>query len=138
MKTTDRQKMCTNCDGRIAADATECPYCSAEQQVEEASAQTPLFKNQSLQASLASLYSPPYSSKNPAQNFEEPKKSIDSFATSAKAPFPSTLNNNAPMGVNPVEAEEQQAQSNFWPLFVLAIGSNLLIIGLLQLFFSDK
>ena len=34
----------------------------------------------------------------------------------------------------PVEA----AQSSFWPIFMLSIGANLLVIGLLQLFFSDN
>ena len=34
MKPIDRQKICTNCDGRVAYDATQCPYCFAALRVD--------------------------------------------------------------------------------------------------------
>jgi hypothetical protein len=38
-------------------------------------------------------------------------------------------------------AEEQNAaeeKSSFWPLLLLSVGANLLVLGLLQFFFSDN
>src|SRR3989338_6402403 len=69
MKTADKQKMCTNCHGRIPIEAESCLYCGQEQTsppAEETSAHATLFEQKSLQDSLTSLYSPPYSSKRPS------------------------------------------------------------------------
>ncbi len=41
MKTLDRLKMCPNCDGRIAQDASQCPYCFTILQVETQKTTTP-------------------------------------------------------------------------------------------------
>ena len=35
------------------------------------------------------------------------------------------------------EQQAAEGKSGFWPLLLLSIGANLLVIGLLQLFFSD-
>ncbi len=34
MKPADRQKICPNCDGRVAYDATQCTYCFSALQVD--------------------------------------------------------------------------------------------------------
>lgn len=151
MHPKDRQKMCTNCDGRIPRDADVCPYCAAEQsQSVAASLSTPSELNhQSLQDSLTSLYSPPYSAKSsghiqPAPPFKEvpslnkPEPPKDSMAEKR------FNNSSAALGVPtiPVDSAEEQAtdgaKSSFWPILLLSIGANLLTLGLLQLFFSDN
>lgn len=52
MKPVDRQKMCPNCDGRVAYDATQCPYCFATLKVEN----SPLSSHKE---SFSALYTPP-------------------------------------------------------------------------------
>ncbi len=119
MKVKDRQKMCSNCDGRVAIDSLECPYCGTDfpEGTKQAAAQGPLFKNQTLQDSLASLYTPPYS---------QPKKNVSPEPTLVQEPE------------LPQEEETgSQEKGTFWALFALIVAGNLFTIGMLQFFFSD-
>lgn len=120
MKPADRQKMCPNCDGRVAYDATQCPYCFATLQV-EASAQGSLFKNQSFQDSLTNLYTPPYSKKAEP----EEKKTV------AKTSEPKAI-------ADVMEKEEAHDNKGFWPILLLSIAGNLFTLGVLQFFFADQ
>lgn len=138
MKPTDRQKVCSNCDGSIAFDAAVCAYCGSEQ-VESDSAQMQLFKHQALQESLTSLYSPPYSqrsSTNPAQESEPVKKKADTFKEVKSVT--AGLGAHA-MNINPSEADENEAQkqSGLLPILFLSVGSNLCVLGLIQCLFSE-
>ncbi len=114
----DRQKICSNCDGRIPVNAKECIYCGAEQPEQS---ETPLFKQQSLQESLSSLYAPIYSTRN--QSHSEQERTPPPLAATA-----STIE----------EETEEDVKSKFLPIFLLVIGTNLFTIGLLQLFFSTN
>src|ERR1700722_12469263 len=138
MNSKDRQKMCTSCDGRIPYDADACPYCASTQKSTAAPPVNQVKENhhQSLQDSLTSLYSPPYSGKKETLNthkFESPKE-----------PMAEKRFNNSGLGIPtiPVQAaDEQQAsddRTSFWPILLLSIGANLLTLGLIQLFFSDN
>lgn len=143
MKPNERQKICPGCDGRIPIESNECPYCAADLTEEATSAasasQGPLFKNQSLQASLASLYTPPYSAKTPQFSVSpEQPSSLKKPAEAYKEVSSSPRMGDPAVGINTVEEEQQEAQSHFWPLLILSAGSLLLIVGLLQLFFSDN
>jgi hypothetical protein len=126
----ERQKMCTTCDGRIPLDANLCPYCAAEQGT---SNQTYL-QHKSIQESLTSLYPPPYAAKNPEPIKTPPQETMSEKRyqhASAASPAHIPLDN----------ADEQRVseeKSSFWPLFLLSIGANLLVLGLLQFFFSDN
>lgn len=120
MKPADRQKMCPNCDGRIAYDATQCPYCFATLQVE--SAQGSLFKNQSFQDSLTNLYAPPYSAKKPET--EEKKSPVKTSEPKSMA--------------NVMEKEEVQDNKGFWPILLLSLAGNLFTLGVLQFFFAEE
>jgi hypothetical protein len=126
MKVTDRQKVCSNCDGRIALEATECPYCGTEfsQEEKKSPLQAPLFKNQTLQESLASLYTPPYSQS----------KSEYKTVLPTPAPFKEPLPPETPLEKEP----SQEQKETFWTLFALIVAGNLLTIGLLQFFFSEE
>jgi hypothetical protein len=132
MKPNDRQKMCPNCNGRVPMDAAECPYCAAEfpESSKNSSIQTPLFKNQSLQESLASLYSPPYT--NPKLDKEVPPRQAV-----FKEPASPIINNNT--GVAAIEEEQkEESKGDFWTIFALIVGGNFLTLGLLQVFFSEQ
>ncbi len=143
MKPADRQKMCSNCDGRIAHEATICPYCGSEQAdpAAERATQAPLFTNQSLQDSLTSLYTPPYSQRGPAYTVEEPvKKKAEPFReTKMEKPFQTAHSTAAAM---PLAAEEEESSSTtksaLLPILMLSLGSNLFVLGILQFFFSSN
>lgn len=145
MNPKDRKKMCTSCDGRIPYDADVCPYCTSSQKSTIAPVnQVKELHHQSLQDSLTSLYSPPYSGKMnpPAEKKEIPN--INKFE-SLKEPMAEKRFNNFNSGLGiptiPMQAAEEEHASDdrtsFWPILLLSIGANLLTLGLIQLFFSD-
>ena len=142
MKTNEKQKMCPNCEGRISLEAEVCPFCAQEQIVEKGnnSLQTPLFQNQSLQDSLTSLYTPPYSGKRPLFS-QEIKKETPTFKEN-----PMYKNVTDEKFQDPLKAisaatndhENQAEESSLWPTVLMVAGSNFLVLGLLQLFFSEN
>jgi hypothetical protein len=144
MKPVERQKICSHCDGRIAVEADTCPYCGTPlvSQEEEASS-APLFGNQSLQESLTSLYTPPYSTRNAAFMKTE-KENHNKFKTplmketSAENQFAGALG-KMPYASPSIAAPEQKIEdkNSFLPLLFVLLGANLLTVGLLQCFFSD-
>lgn len=145
----DRQKMCTNCNGRIPLDAEVCPYCASE--MKSALAQASRGKelhHQSLQESLTSLYTPPYakSFNSLSQVGQKQEASHGNKVESPKEPMlEKRFNHTSPSLGAPAIPVESAADSNtdqgkngFWPILLLSIGANLLTLGLLQLFFSDQ
>ena len=141
MKPVDKQKMCSNCDGRISHEAIVCPYCGTEQQdTSHTNAfQAPLFKNQSLQDSLTSLYTPPYTQKAPAYAVEEPvkKKAEPLRSPRVEKPIlsqPQTTTFAAPE----TEENSSAAKNSLIPILMLSFGGNLFLLGLLQFFFSSN
>lgn len=120
MKPVDRQKICSNCDGRIPMNAKECIYCGADQpeQMEVSKLRQP-----ALQDNLSSLYAPPYAAKNQNSftSYEETKKESSTMASSLSQ-----------------EEEDEPVRSGFLSIFLLVIGTNLFTIGLLQFFFSTE
>ncbi len=131
MKPSDRQKMCPNCDGRVAYDANLCPYCGTEQAPQEPDSQMPLFRNQTLQDSLTTLYTPPYAQKAQAayQQEEAPAKKKSELFREVKAP--STMHVQAQN-----ETAEQESTNPLFPILLLSLGSNFFLLGLIQFFFS--
>lgn len=115
MKPVDRQKICPNCDGRIAYDATQCTYCFAALPSDNSSSK--LFTPPPSQDNLSALYSPPYSAKA-----EEPKPVSKTSIYSEK---------------DIAENTEAADTKSFWPLLFLTLGGNLFTLGILQFFFSD-
>lgn len=150
MNPKDRQKMCTNCDGRIPYGDDVCPYCAAEQKSNVSPVnQVKDLHHQSLQDSLTSLYSPPYGGKstglmNPSIEKKE-LPNINKFE-SLKEPMAENRFNNSSSALGiptiPTQTSEEQHsgedKSSFWPILLLSIGANLLTLGLIQLFFSDN
>jgi hypothetical protein len=149
MNPADRKKMCSSCDGMIPIDAEVCPYCTADQShtMTESSYQAPLFKHQTLQESLTSLYTPPYSSKGQMSSPEEP--SVPSSKKKKETPKGPTFRNEVKMEMPAIaipamesETDEQQQEKaqggTFWAVFMMSLAAILLNLGLLQLFFSSN
>jgi hypothetical protein len=143
VKPVDRQKICSHCDGRIAIEAENCPYCGTLSSTqEEAVAPAPLFDHKSIQDSLTTLYSPPYSNKSSPimkqdkdKNKPKPfvKESHENQLNASLGKF--NYSSSAPV----IETEEKvEEKSSFTPLLLMLLGGNLLIIGLLQFFFSES
>ncbi len=152
MKTVDRQKMCAHCDGRLPLDADRCIHCGAEVKTEPASAKSSvLFANQSLQDSLASLYTPPYSVKSPhfSPATEKKKVSIEQMTapvspskTSSEAPFESVPRFSSAPTAEPTRAAPSpdgvpEVQGSLVPLVSLLVAAQIFTLGILQLLFSD-
>ncbi len=123
MKPVDRQKICPNCDGRVAYDATQCTYCFAALQVDNSAPK--IFTPPTAQETLSTLYSPPYSSK-PAS---EP---LETRAAPKTTPIYAEKDGSAI-----IDRTEVSETKSFWPLLSLVLGGNLLTLGILQFFFSD-
>jgi len=127
MKSVDRQKICPNCNGRLSLEASECPYCATEFPESVKSSSPPLIKNSSLQDSLASLYTPPYNNKTFENTNLTPKKQV--VFTEPTPPIAEGFVAND---------GEEASKNSFWALFALIAGGNLLMLGLLQFFFSEE
>lgn len=119
MKPADRQKMCSNCNGRVAVESSECPYCAHEF---PESSKNNSFKHQTLQDSLTSLYKPPYSAGKVSSSPYEAPQAPSMPASAAVAE----------------EEPKEDAKGDFWALFALIVAGNLLTLGLLQFFFSEE
>lgn len=143
MKPKDRQKICSNCDGRIAIDSEHCPYCgtlATAMPREETSEPAPLFDHQSIQDSLTSLYTPPYSNKSTPSMKQDKmrpkpitKENHDNQLSASLGKY-----NYSQSSLPVIDTEEKsEEKSSFSPLLFLLLGSNMLVIGLLQLFFSE-
>ncbi|MBY0530311.1 MAG: hypothetical protein K2P51_09045 [Rhabdochlamydiaceae bacterium] len=146
MKQKERQKLCVNCDGRIPLEAIVCPYCAAEATPQASVQEAEYRKQQSFNDSLAALYPPPYAAKNTESSRKEeyksaaPMKQADPFKDVSEKRFSSVSG----LGIPSIPAHEQEEahavdeKSSFWPLLFLSVGANLLMLGFLQLFFSDN
>lgn len=149
-----QQKMCWNCEGAVSAEALYCPYCGSDMHVHAEINQeigkgqlardpfqfsAPANPGVSQEASnLASLYKPPYSPNQRGfgvPNFKEEKASEqeDFYYPSEQVIYPKQEDTRSSNG-EPV----QKTDVGLWPLLFLSIGMNLLTVGLLLFFFSDK
>ncbi len=132
MKPTERQKICTQCDGRIPVDAAQCLYCGAD--TTRLSEPSSFSKHQALEESLTSLYKPQYNSKSspPIPNqAPEPKGYEEVKKNKPAAPIPSAI------PIIEEKKDEEGIKEAFWSIFSLSLGGLLLTISLLQLFFED-
>lgn len=137
MKPADRQKMCMNCDGRVPFEVISCPYCSADlSKVEEMdTAKSDSFsRNQAIQDSLTSLYSPPYKGKKTEQPKAAPRERIVERIVPP-------AHHGGTAAVQRAQPRDEEAakigKSILFSILGLSLGSVLFILGLLQIFFSE-
>lgn len=124
MKPSDRQKICSQCDGRIPIEAVQCLFCGAD--TTRLSEPSSTYKHQAIEDSLTALYKPPYSKANvppsaPQERYETPRQQMEAAVAQAKK-----------------EEDAVSMKQTILATVLLSLGSNLLILSLLQLFFSEK
>lgn len=143
MMDKDRQKMCSSCDGRIPLEALHCPYCATEQS--NSAFEKSYLQQKALQDSLLSFYPPPYSLKknNNANQSEQNNstvllKSIKEPALEKKFISTPAAKASFPKVEEKTEMEYHEEKNGFWPILLLSVAANLLIVGMLQLLFSDE
>ncbi len=127
MKIKDRQKICSHCEGRIAVEADSCIYCGMPL-VEEKSPQ----EESSFQEGVNSLYPPPYSAGGVHM------KSDREFTGQFKSASQSSLSGIALPTEAPVEEKSAEGSQDFLAILLTFLGSNFLILGIMQAFFSDN
>lgn len=107
MKSSEKFKLCPNCDGKAPLEVVICPFCA--QSFSEPTAKS--------KAPISASYTPPYSADRVTVSQNDTKPSNPSLA-SAKAE---------------VTIKEKSA---FLPIALLTIGCNLLILSLLLVILS--
>jgi len=145
-----QQKTCWHCDGNISTEALYCPYCGSDVGAHSLGKsfsepkETPLFPSQEgsqEKVNIASLYKPPYSPNHRGfgvPSFQEsvPPATEEFYYTQTphQTLYPQDQQEEKPQ--TPEAA--QKTEAGLWPLLFLSIGMNLLTIGLLLFFFSDR
>lgn len=129
MKERDRQKICSHCEGRIAVESDTCLYCGM-----------PLLEGKfpekgDLQDSLDSLYPPPYSNRNTA-DMKIDKEYTSPFKTAQKD---TTFGGLAlPSEASTLTEKKDKGDGGLAFVLMALLGSNLLILGIMQCFFSEE
>lgn len=142
-----QQKMCWNCEGAVSGEALYCPYCGSDMHLhaETQDLHQGLSTQDSFQFSnghsqeasnLASLYKPPYSPNQrgfgiPNFKEEKPAPQEDFYYPQEQVIYPKQEEVSS-------SEEVPKTDAGLWPLLFLSIGMNLLTVGLLLFFFSDK
>ena len=155
MKQVDRTKVCWSCEADVSYEATYCPFCgtdlltSAVESKEEPTKQDERFATQSLEESLASLYKPPYSVRNrqglgvpdereePSFKQVTPPKEDPLFQSYDSQELRETPPPSASTpAIKPQEQTEERG--GVLPLLLLSVGVNLIVLGILIVFFSKE
>lgn len=138
MYTKNKERLCWNCEGAVTRDAIFCPFCGsnvATQESPEDEEQLLAKLSQHKSQKLTSLYKPPYTpsqhsfglqysehdmfEEEPGKFFEEPKMKSSSFNSSEGTEISTSV-------------------GGVWPIFFMSLGMNLLTLGLLLFFFSER
>lgn len=80
---------------------------------------------------LSSLYPPTYTAKSEEKKPSSAFKQADLFSPDKR------MNSSGSPMIHTAEAPEQEEKGSFWSLLFLSVGSVLVLLGLLQLFFSE-
>lgn len=120
MKPKKRQKLCHNCEGEIDLDVIVCPFCAADLREEKPEQGHPSFHTAHLineRQTSHSLY---------PQSFT--KKAVEDplYEQRAETPTPQT------------EMSEDKLKNVFSATILFTLGVQLVLLGLLMLFFSHK
>lgn len=135
MQSSERRKLCWNCEGGVSYDAIFCPYCDSDLKRPKNESMESNKDNhyKSLNDSLASLYRPPYLARED-HGYGVPDEKEEEF-------FDEDLEENADYASSlqsKMMAQESDQEGRFvWALLLLLMGGNLLTLGLLILFFSE-
>ncbi len=142
MRQKEKKKACWSCDSDVSIHATYCPFCGTDlmqMQQEISEEEVPAAP----QESLASLYTPPYPSRNRVGvGIPDERKESNSFTSvqpNTQQPFYPDHHDSEE--VTKVAGESTDIQidnsSGIWPILLLCLGTNLFTLGLLLFFLSD-
>lgn len=122
----EKQRICSHCEGRISVEADTCLYCGMPLVAESTVSQV-------AQESVMSTYAPPYGQKS-----SDYMKLEGEFAPKFKSPMPREDSFSGISSTSPEAAVvTSEDKSGFIALVLALLGSNLLILGLMQGLFSD-
>jgi len=134
MQSSERTKLCWNCEGEVGYDAIFCPYCGSDIKRPKSQSMDESQENhyKSLNDSLASLYRPPYLAREDHGYGVPDEREEEVFEEEIDAHNPFAAPSD-------VEVEEKEPDGRFvWALLFLLLGSQMLTLGLLVLFFSEE
>lgn len=142
MQSQRQEKICLACEGTISAHTLFCPYCGSDVKAQEEYSSQEEKNSSSLQSlqemsNLASLYKPPYTPNQ--KGFGVPSYS-DNYREDTHSYEESSFETPSVISEQRFVDDEKKAkvEVGLWPLLFLSIGMNLLTIGLLLFFFSDR
>ncbi len=146
MNTTERNEICKNCEADVSLSATYCPFCGSDLIASSGKEEEPgdtVCANNSVQENLASLYKPPYASRNCHGLGVPDERDESDYLQTAIAekndPLFQEYEQEKLHQVQPLEeGNTEDRQGGFIPLLILSIGCQLLTLGLLLFFFSKN
>lgn len=127
MKPKKRQKLCYNCEGEIDLDVIVCPFCAADLREEKPEQQRSSYSAASSVKNLntqQSLYPPHYAPKVTEEDSPAPKEILKELLEEEPA--------------KEIEELSEEPKNLFGPIILLALGSQLILFGLMMLLFQDK
>jgi hypothetical protein len=142
MQSQRQEKICLGCEGTISAHTLFCPYCGSDVKAQEDYSSEEQKSSSSLQSlqemsNLSSLYSPPYTPNQKGfgvptytDSYRDPSSSYKELPSQEPARSIETTYAH--------EEKKEKVEVGLWPLLFLSVGMNLLTIGLLLFFFSDR
>ncbi|MCH9630180.1 MAG: hypothetical protein S4CHLAM37_01740 [Chlamydiia bacterium] len=154
-----KQKMCWNCDGNVSVEALYCPFCGSDLHSQEKAKEHAMMGSSTPSGqygqetpldtqNLSSLYKPPYSPTHSGFGVpsyqetpqEPPMEEQSDEYYYPNAPDEPVYPREQPHVNTGYEEEEEVKKTDvgIWPLLFLAIGVNLLTLGLLLFFFADQ
>ncbi len=124
-------KMCWNCDGHVSVEAQFCPFCGSNL-IEDLKS---LDDGPASEKQLSNLYNPPYSPTRSSLG-------IPSYETQEESMYEEDVDDEMDRSYQ-FEDEESferdvKSEPGVWPLLFLSLGMNLMTLGLLLFFFSDR
>ncbi|MCK4934873.1 MAG: hypothetical protein KAR79_04735 [Simkaniaceae bacterium] len=140
MNTTTKNKTCSSCDAELSIAATYCPFCGSDVLGPAKKAKSEgdsIFSDHSVQESLASLYKPPYSSRNRFGLGVPDERDEGDYSKSETQGASDALfqeYNEETLGKQETLVSKQ---GGFLSLLLLTVGAQLFILGLLLALFSS-
>ena len=120
MDKKDKKKLCSQCEGSIPYQLTQCPFCGYEQQ--DKSSSEVLSDTLDRNRGLSSLYHPPYLS----QSIGEVRKDKTEHISFPKEQESEQSN----------DKENELAKKEVIVILLLAIGGQFMLLGCILLLFS--
>lgn len=118
MKTKKRQKLCYNCEGEVDMDVIVCPFCAAD------------LRDEKPELSRAD-----YDPISPTRNMPHQPLYPPRHPPAEEEPLEENI---TPHSYLPKQEELEEEKSPLSSIFLLALGSQLFLLSIFMLVFSQK